>query len=216
MKVKRKKAETLFLSTIRVLNEHDEATLVYHHRERTGESMADDNKMSEKTKQERYRQEDEMARGPVSRGVSNKDAPMYQKGRRSTSTAQNKDRAKNPDYNKMIEQRTSGTSQGTGMETDRVVGSAAGGTMPNPGRGTGQARGGGMASSNSVAGRGTSAGGLIGEGYTRDRGTMPTRDVDTSTNNADEITREGRGQVPTRIANAQPDNHPPRKTKRRK
>jgi hypothetical protein len=142
---------------------------------------------------------------------------MYQKGRRSsTSTAQKKGKAENPDYNKMIEQRTSGTSQGTGMETDRTVGSAAGGTMPNPGRGTGQARGGGMATSNSVEGSGTSAGGLIGEGYTRDRGTMPDRDVDTSTNNASEITREGSGQVPTRVANAQPGSHPSRKTKRHK
>jgi hypothetical protein len=178
--------------------------------------MADDNEMAEKTKQQRYRQEDEMARGPVSRGASNKDAPMYKKNRRSSSTTHDKGKQQNADYNKMVEQRTSGTAEGTGMETDRTFGTAAGGTIPNPGRGTGQARGGGMATSNSIEGAGTSAGGLIGAGSTRDRGSMSDQEMDTSTNNAAEQTREARGKVPTRIANRQPGTRTTRKTKRNK
>jgi hypothetical protein len=176
--------------------------------------MADDNKMAEKTKQERYRQEDEMARGPVSRGASNKDAPMNQKNRRSSSTSRAKGNPQGTDYNKMVEQRTSGTSKGPGARTGRDPGTVGGGTIPDPGRGTGESRGGMGISNSTVAGGGTSAGAVIGEGSTTDRGAMPTRDVDTSTNNAAELTHEARGQVPTRIANAQPDRHSSRKTKR--
>lgn len=178
--------------------------------------MADDNKMSEKTKQERYRQEDEMAHGPVSRGASNKDAPVYQKGRRSSPTSRDKGNSRGADYNKMVEQRTSGTSEGPGARTGRDPGTVGGGTIPDPGRGTGESRGGMGISNSTVAAGGTSAGAVIGEGSTTDRGRMPTRDVDTSTNNATEFTHEARGQVPTRIANAQPGSRTTRKSKKGK
>ena len=179
--------------------------------------MADENNMAEQTEQERYRQENEMARGPVSRGASNKDAPMNQKRRKSSSTTNgDTGKAQGSDYNKMIGQSTSGTSKGRGMQTDRAVGTVGGGTIPNPGRGTGQARGGGMATSNSVAGSGTSTGGVTGAGSTRDRGSMTNREMNTSSNNATELTQEARGEVPTRIANAQRGSRPSRKSKRDK
>ncbi|HEU5376269.1 MAG TPA: hypothetical protein VFV38_12560 [Ktedonobacteraceae bacterium] len=174
--------------------------------------MADDlNKMVEQTEQERYRQENEMARGPVSRGASNKEAPMYQNQRQPATTRHRKGKARTPDYNKMIKQRTSGTPLGTGMETDQELGSIGGGTIPEPGRGTGEARGGIATSSSTVAGGGTSGGGLIGKGITRDRGTMSDEDMDTSTNNALEMEHQAQGKVPTRIANSQSEARSPRK-----
>ena len=178
--------------------------------------MPDDtNMMEEKTEQERYRQENEMARGPVSRGASNKDAPMYQKRPQPSSTLHHhKGNPQSPAYNKMIKQRTSGTSQGTGMQTDRDLGTPGGGTIPNPGRGTGKPPG-GMATSNStVGGGGTSAGGLIGQGTTRDRGTMSNEELDTSTNRARELEHQGQGRVPTRIANQEPHTPSSRNAKK--
>lgn len=176
--------------------------------------MADDDKMTEKTKQERYRQEDEMARGPVSRGASNKDAPMNQKRRKSSSSTMGS--SQGSDYNKMVEQRTSGTSQGTGTQAGREPGTVGGGTIPNPGRGTRESRGGMGVSNSTVAGGGTSAGAVIGAGSTRDRGSMPNRETDTSTNNATELTHEARGKVPTRIANAQSGTRATHKSRKSK
>lgn len=165
--------------------------------------MAEDpNKTKEQKEQERYRQEIEMARGPVSRGASNKDAPMYQDQRQPSPTTHHD---KSPDYNKMIKQRTSGTPLGSGMPTDSDVGTVGGGTIPNPGRGTGEPRG-GRATTNSTAGAGGSSGGsVIGAGSTRDRGTMSNEEMDVSTNEALEQQHQTRGKVPTRIANHEPD-----------
>jgi hypothetical protein len=158
-------------------------------------------KMAERTEQERFRQENEMARGPVSRGASNKEAPMYQNQPPAASPHHTGSSAKNPDYNKMMKQNTSGTPLGTGMQTDRELGSVGGGTLSGAGRGTGEPRG-GMATSNSTAGGGgTSAGAIIGGGATRDRGTMSDEEMDTSTNNAQELEHQERGEVPTRMAN---------------
>ena len=178
--------------------------------------MADDNKMAEQSEQERYRQENEMAGGPVSRGASNKDAPMNQKNRRSSSTPRDKGKPQSADYNKLIGQNTSGTSKGSGTQTGHDPGTVGGGTIPNPGRGTGESRGGMGISNSTVASGGTSAGAVIGEGSTRDRGSMPNREADASTNNATELTHEGQGKVPTRIANSQPGPRPARKSKRSK
>ena len=64
--------------------------------------MADElNEMEERTKQGHYRQEDEMARGLVSRGASNKEAPMYQ----SSTSSQEETRLHSHDYAKLIKQR---------------------------------------------------------------------------------------------------------------
>lgn len=141
---------------------------------------------------------------------------MNQKGRRSSSTPRDKGDLQSSDYNKMVEQRTSGTSKGTGNQTGNDPGTVGGGTIPDPGRGTGESRGGMGISNSTVAAGGTSAGAVIGQGSTTDRGRMPTRDMDTSTNNATELTHEARGQVPTRIANQQPGSRAPRKSKKGK
>ena len=65
---------------------------------------------TDQSEQQRYRQENEMAGGPVNRGASNKIAPMNQKKQRSSSITRDKDNAQSPDYNKLVGQRTSGTS----------------------------------------------------------------------------------------------------------
>jgi hypothetical protein len=69
------------------------------------------------------------------------------------------------EYNRMNVDRTSGTREGSEMETDRKAG-GVGGTLPDPGRGTDRPRGGMNTSNSTVAGGGTSGGGLAGEGYT--------------------------------------------------
>jgi hypothetical protein len=72
-----------------------------------------------------------------------------------------------------------------------------------------------MATSNStVGGGGTSAGGLIGKGATRDRGRMSNEEMDTSTNMARELEHQGEGKVPTRIANQEPRTPPSRNAKK--
>ncbi len=148
--------------------------------------------MEEKNDQEKYEQEDLMARGPVSRGASNREAPMYRnKGQRPPEEHDTGD-PNSPDYNKMIIERTTGTDEGSSMATDRDLGSVGGGTIP----GTGTGPRGGMNTSNStVGGGGSSAGGVAGRGYTRDRGTMPDIEMDTSTNNANEIDRQAGSNI---------------------
>jgi hypothetical protein len=175
--------------------------LIYRLKKGPGNSMADDDKMAEQSEQERYRQENEMAGGPVSRGASNKDAPMNQKqGRSSTSTTGNDtDKSQSPDYNKMIQQNTSGTAEGTTTQASSI---------PNPGRGTGKSRGGMGVSNSTVSSSSSSAGGLAGANSTRDRGSETNLDMDTSTNNATELTREACGEVPTRVAEKQPGTPP--------
>ncbi|MBV9230230.1 MAG: hypothetical protein JOZ18_13030, partial [Chloroflexi bacterium] len=61
--------------------------------------------MADKHDQERYREEDLMARGPVSRGASNKNAPMSSKKQppASEANANPSDQQQQPDYNKMLQ-----------------------------------------------------------------------------------------------------------------
>jgi hypothetical protein len=165
--------------------------------------------MADISKQQRARQEDLMAKGPVSAGAENQDAPTNrdQQNVRSTQrppdTTSNRNRregsepehSNQPEYNKMNTDRTSGTREGSGMETDRDVGNVGGGTLPDPGRGTDRPRGGMNTSNSTVAGGGTSGGGLAGGSLTRDRGSMSDMGRDTSTNNADELDRMGEGPI---------------------
>ena len=47
--------------------------------------------------------------------------------------------------------------------------------------------------------------GVAGKGFTRNRGRISNEEMDTSTNNARELEHLERGEVPTRIANHEPD-----------
>src|SRR2546421_11521843 len=81
--------------------------------------------------QQRYRQEDLMANGPVSRGASHEDAPMYTdeqtvNAARSNKGTQHKDQ---PDYNKMVQSDTRGPMAGSGMRTDQSIATTGRGTL---------------------------------------------------------------------------------------
>jgi hypothetical protein len=85
--------------------------------------------MADSNEQQRGREEDLMARGPVSADASNKSAPMNQ-GQQPASpeTEHTASQQENADYNKMIVDRSSGTMTGSGMETDRDLGTVGGAT----------------------------------------------------------------------------------------
>jgi Ulp1 family protease len=116
--------EKLFLVRRRVLFVVEEVTL---ERKET-DTMQD--LESEKTPQDRNIQEDLMARGPVSRGASNKNAPMN-KDQKSTSSTDTEDRdtsnqeQRTPThYEKVLESQASGATEGVGISTDQIVSDA--------------------------------------------------------------------------------------------
>jgi hypothetical protein len=187
--------------------------------------------MADTSKEQKAREEGLMARGPVSRGAENQDALMNRDrqnvrstqrppdtspnpNRREGSEPEHSNQPNQPEYNKMNMDRTSGTREGSGMETDRDVGNVGGGTLPDPGRGTDRPRGGMNTSNSTVAGGGISAGGLAGAGSTRDRGSMPDLGTDTSTNNADELERMGQSPIGGHLP-GQPVRPAPRGARRR-
>ncbi|QBD80731.1 hypothetical protein EPA93_34080 [Ktedonosporobacter rubrisoli] len=159
------------------------------------------------TDQERAKQEDLMARGPVSRGAENTTAPMNQGQQKQAHKPRETDAERNKeDYDKLIHMQSSGTSVGRGMAVDREVGSVGGGDFPSQPT---PPRGGRNTSNSTVGGGGTSAGAEAGLGQHRDRGSMPDIDVDTSTNNANTMNRQEGGkpqsELPRQPAkNAQP------------
>jgi hypothetical protein len=142
--------------------------------------------------QERYRQEDLMADGPVSRGASNKEAPMYTDDQTAdtakTKKGTHEDR---PDYNKMIQSDTSGPREGSGMPTDQSLATPGGGTLPTAAN-SGTPRGGMNTSSDTVSGGGTSVGSIVGAGSHRERGASPITEMDATRNTADELDRASR------------------------
>jgi hypothetical protein len=143
--------------------------------------------------EQRYRQEDLMANGPVSRGASNEDAPMYTdeqtvNAARSNKGTQQKDQ---PDYNKMVQSDTSGPMEGSGMPTDQSLATPGGGTLPTAAN-SGTPRGGMNTSSDTVSGGGTTAGSIAGGGSHRERGSSPITDIDATRNTADELDRASR------------------------
>lgn len=146
--------------------------------------------MAEQDNQERYREEDLMAGGPVSRGASNKSAPMYTDEQPTGKTDDERPaEQKQPEYNKMLRTQTSGTEEGSGMATDRKVGTPGGGTLPTESE-TGSSTG-GMNTSNSTAGSGGSSGGAVtGRGEPRDRGAVADTDLDQTTDTEDQLNRQ--------------------------
>ena len=72
--------------------------------------------MTDQSDQERYEQEDLMANGPVSRGASNKSAPMNQNNLESSMAKKHAKNQNQPtDYNKMIYTEKSGPQVGSGI-----------------------------------------------------------------------------------------------------
>jgi hypothetical protein len=143
--------------------------------------------------QQRYRQEDMMANGPVSRGASNKDAPMYtdEQTKASEGNETPSNQSKQPDYNKMEQSEASGPMEGTGMGTDQKLATPGGGTLPTAVN-SGTPRGGMNTSSDTVSGGGTSPGSVVGGGLHRDRGSSPITDMDATRNVEDELDRVSR------------------------
>jgi len=150
------------------------------------------------SEQERARQEASMAGGPVSRGASNKSAPMNkeQSDKQPTEQAERAN-PNNPDYNKLIPQSPTGTTEGDSMSSKRDLGTVGGGTIP----GSGTPRGGMNTSNSTVGGGGTSAGGTAGAGSTTDRGNMTNTDTRTSTNQEQEFNQQARGNIGGRNPN---------------
>jgi len=149
--------------------------------------------MADNTKQDQYREENSMADGPVSRGASNKSAPMNTNSPKSSNTDNDtQDRQKAP-YDKMIRSKPSTTTQGEGMAINQTPGSPGGGTLPSGGpMGTGNPPG-GRNTSNSTPGAGGSSGGAVaGHGSHRDRGKMADTDMDATTNTEDELAQESK------------------------
>jgi hypothetical protein len=143
--------------------------------------------------EQRYRQEDLMANGPVSSGASNKDAPMYTdeqtaNAAQNTKGTQQKDQ---PDYNKMVQSDTSGPMEGSGMPTDQSLATPGGGTLPTAAN-SGTPRGGMNTSSDTVSGGGTTTGSIVGGGSHRERGSSPITEMDATRNTADELDRASR------------------------
>ncbi len=154
--------------------------------------------MTEKSQQERAKQEDLMARGPVSRGASNQSAPMNQDAEdqqtqgEHTTDSTGRD-PKHPDYNKMLQDHPTETPVGGAGPSKRDLGTVGGGTIPN----TGTSPRGGINTSDSTAeAGGTSAERNIGQGLPADRGGLT--DVGTSgesTRNANQIDRHAQSNI---------------------
>jgi hypothetical protein len=149
--------------------------------------------MPDNTKQDQYREEDSMAAGPVSRGASNKSAPMNTNSPTSSTTDSDTQDQQNAPYDKMIRSKPSTTTQGDGMATNQNVGSPGGGSLPSGGpMGTGNPPG-GMNTSNSTPSTGGSSGGAVaGHGSFTDRGKMKDTDMDATTNTEDELAQESK------------------------
>src|SRR5438105_2887999 len=88
------------------------------------------------------------------------------------------------EYDKAIQKQPGGTSVGSGMATDRDLGTVGGGTVPSGGiTGSGNPPGGMSTSSDTVVGGGVTPGGTIGTGATTDRGQMKDTDITESQGN---------------------------------
>lgn len=143
--------------------------------------------MTDQADQERYKQEDEMANGPVSRGASNKSAPMNKNNPGpSTTKKRSKNQKQSTDYNKMVQTERSGPQVGSGMGTDQKLGTPGGGTLPTE-REHGSTTGGRLTTNSTVGAGGSSGGTVAGAGSTRDRGKATNTDLNQTTNTAGEL-----------------------------
>lgn len=143
--------------------------------------------MTHQADQERYKQEDLMANGPVSQGASNKSAPMNKKqSGPSKSKKRSQNQKQSTDYNKMVQAERSGPQVGSGMATDQKLGTPGGGTIPTE-RELGSTTGGRLTTNSTVGAGGSSGGTVAGTGSTRDRGKETNTDLNQTTNTAGEL-----------------------------
>lgn len=143
--------------------------------------------MTDQADQERYKQKDLMANGPVSQGASNKSAPMNNNDADPSMTKKRpKNQKQSTDYNKMIQTERSGPQVGSGMGTDQNSGTPGGGTLPTE-REQGSTTGGRLTTNSTVGAGGSSGGAVTGSGSTRDRGKATNTDLNQTTNTAGEL-----------------------------
>lgn len=128
-------------------------------------------------KQDQYRQEDMMAGGPVSAGASNKSAPMNE------NSSQNAQGDNDKSYEKLERSDVSTPPQGSGTATGGSIGSPGKGTLPNSTdpEASGSSRGGIATSDSTVSAGGSAAGRITGAGLNRDRGSNTTTGMDMTT-----------------------------------
>lgn len=146
--------------------------------------MAEPGTPQEEQEQQRYREETMMAGGPVSRGASNKEAPMYED--KMTASGQQEQTDQPPAYDKLLHAQASGPVAGTGMATDRYMGTPGGGTLPTE-EATDSTRGGINISDDTVSSGNSSAGRVTGQGLPRDRGSVTNPDLDATTDTIDQM-----------------------------
>ncbi|HZR39381.1 MAG TPA: hypothetical protein VFB12_04650 [Ktedonobacteraceae bacterium] len=152
--------------------------------------------MSDKNDQERARQEDLMARGPVSRGASNKNEPFDVRQKATPPEDEPDQRTrKTEDYDKMLHGRSGGTPEEGGMATSRGLGTPGGGTLPERGdTGSGRSPGGTLTSDSTVEGAASSPGTVTGQGSPRDRGAASDADLNETTDTADALDRRSQSR----------------------
>lgn len=149
--------------------------------------------MEEQNHQQREREEVDMAKGPLSAGARNEDTlnpPPSEEEIRNKQTGTDQ-----PDYDNMIRDQVTGTEYGRGRAIDKRVGSPGAGDLPEQ-RGSEATRQSGINMSNStVAAGGSSGGTVMGQGKPRDRGSVPSTDLNQTTNE-EELQEEKSGDQP--------------------
>ena len=120
--------------------------------------------------------------------MADKDTSSTGKDRNSSG-----DQGQGPDYGKMDVQETSGTTVGSGRQTDRTGNSVGGATIPADGEGSGEPMGGISTSNSTVSSGGTTGGGTVLPGTSPDRGNTPTRE--TTMHSEDLIKRNSGGYL---------------------
>ncbi|MBV9257361.1 MAG: hypothetical protein JO215_05030 [Ktedonobacteraceae bacterium] len=144
--------------------------------------------MADAADQEKGRQEEQMAGGPVSAGASNKNAPSQQ------PTADTSKQS-NQDYEALVKESPNSTTQGKSMTTDRDMGTVGGGNIPGS-SGSGASQEGVSTSTSTVESGGGSSGGTVGAGAPADRGSVKDSSVGTSpaaTNTVDRQAQDSSG-----------------------
>src|SRR5579883_28299 len=144
--------------------------------------------MADASNQERGRQEEQMAGGPVSAGASNKNMPSQQDEQASESTS----RQSKQDYEALVKESPNSATQGQGMATDRNMGTVGGGNI-SASSGSGTTRGGMSSSNSTVENGGSSSDGNVGAGAPADRGSVKNSSVGTSPAATNTIDKQAQG-----------------------
>jgi hypothetical protein len=143
------------------------------------------------TDQEKAKQENIMANGPVSAGASNQDAPIDANGQgqqqqptspQDTSASQ----GQQPDYNKMLHTQNSGISTGSAASQDQSSAATSESALPSD-RTSGSSTGGINTSNSTVSSSGSSGGSIAGGNETIDRGSEQSINLNQNPNTQDQL-----------------------------